>query len=99
MKKYTISTESHNGTSLVGGYTNYETIAELIGAYLDKKIIEGLKIKNVGLSLEYINSLNYLEREKICERDGLELLDALEVNGINEFEFKFGRLFFKRVKK
>lgn len=94
MKKYSISSEIKTSHGIVGGYTDYATINELVSAYLDRKN-EGIQITNVGLSLDYINSLNYLERENIVERDLLEVLDIFEVCGINDFRLSFGRLFYK----
>lgn len=99
MKKYSISSEWNNGYSVVGGYTDYETVAELIGAYLDRKNNKDSRITFVGLSSDYVNSLNYMEREKIVERDYFELLDVFEANGINDFRYNFGRLFFKNKNK
>jgi hypothetical protein len=98
IKKYSLSSETKQTWGVVGGYTNYETLTELICAYLKckNKFKDSQRITNVGLSLEFVNSLDYKEREEIKERELAQVIQAFNECGVDDFEFKYGNLFIKK---
>lgn len=94
--KYQISTSWQQCGHCVEGYTEYENLEKVVSEY-EERLRKGDNIKYLGLSLSYINSLDYREREKIKEKEHRELFEELEKQGLSEnLRFSLGSIFIKK---
>ena len=95
MNKYECVVGWYSAGSLCIGESKFDTLPELIQQYEYALNLDNVSIKRIGLTSEYLNSLSWMEKEKIKFSDNLEIQQAFKEAGHDIFIFSYGCLFLK----
>lgn len=57
---------------------------------------EGVTVKRIGLSLMYLNKLDFDKRQEIQEKENLVIMDAFKQAGYDVFQMAYGCLYLKQ---